>query len=134
MDLEAPETTKDDLLNKPVASTVKEDDEDPYFKIADPKPIESEIVVIKKANFCFGFILFITIFLALAAGIPFYRYFPFIPPILFLLAVIFILCLFKKYFICISDKLVMYKIKNSRSTFKRCKNRMLQRRNANWLL
>ena len=104
MDLEAPEITKDDLLNKPVANTAKEDDEDPYFKIADPKPIESEIVVIKKSNLCFGFILFITIFLALAAGIPFIRYFPFIPPIIFLLAVIFTLCLFKKNYILKKDK------------------------------
>ena len=94
--METPESSKNELLNKQ-GPTI--DDDDPYFKVAKPKPIESEIVFIEKANIYLSITLTISIIIILAFGITFL-----FPLILLPILVLIVLCKFKKKYILQKDK------------------------------
>ncbi len=94
--METPESSKNELLNKQ-GPTIEDDD--PYFKIAKPKPIESEIVFIEKSNFNLCVFFSVSIFVIIPFGLLLL-----FPLILIPILVLIVLCIYKKYYILQKDK------------------------------
>ena len=91
-----PESSKNELLNKQ-GPTIEDDD--PYFKIAKPKPIESEIVFIEKSNFNLCLFFSVSVFVIIPFGLLLL-----FPLILIPILVLIVLCQYKKYYILQKDK------------------------------
>jgi hypothetical protein len=103
MDMSAPVASKEELLDKP-GTMIPVQEENPFFKVASPKPIELDNVVLDRGRFWCSLGLTLGIFLPLSFGGPLYGLLPFVPPSVCLLIVMIILCKSKKNYVLKKDK------------------------------
>ena len=106
MDMDAPSAPQNELIDKPeINITVEQNiqDQNSFFKVAVPKPIETNKVVLKRGKFCCCLAISLCIFSAGLYG-PLYRFLPFIGPSVTLIILLILLCILKKNYVIIKDK------------------------------